>query len=279
MVVIESVASAQLAGRSTNDDRLISAGRGVVVLDGASSHVRDEQISGGVYAELLGTAIVRRLEERQPVASLLAESIAEVAETLELGSLSASPSSTVAIVRADPRGRAAAELLVLGDSMIIVGYSDGRQQVMCDERLGALKLPESDRYRSRLRAGTGFDQTHKALLADLQRGERRARNREGGYWIASEDPSAAHHALTAVVPLAEVEWVLLASDGVAEPVGELGPAWSDIAQFDSSELAALLKRLNAWEAEADPDGRLMPRSKRHDDKTIAVVRFSIDGVG
>ncbi|WP_410870879.1 hypothetical protein [Nocardia sp. A7] len=271
------MASAQLAGRTLNDDRLIATRSGIAVLDGASSHVEDEQISGGEYAEFLGAAIGRRLDEQLPIAVLLEESIAEAAEVLELGSISAPPSSTVVIVRADPRGEAAVELLALGDSVIVVGYADGLQRVICDERLGALGLPESDRYRSRLRAGTGFDRTHKGLLADLQLGERRARNRDGGYWIASEDPAAARHALTARVPLADVEWVLLASDGVAEPVGELGPAWNDIAQLDSSGLAALLERLNAWEAEVDPDGRLMPRSKRHDDKTIAVVRFCVDG--
>jgi hypothetical protein len=41
--------------------------------------------------------------------------------------------------------------------------------------------------------------------------------------------------------------------------------------FSNTLLAALLGSADRWEAETDPDGQVLPRAKRHDDKTIAAV--------
>ncbi|BAW03864.1 conserved hypothetical protein [Nocardia seriolae] len=49
--------------------------------------------------------------------------------------------------------------------------------------------------------------------------------------------------------------------------------WQEIGSMDSAKLSALLARIHRWEYEVDPDGILVPRSKRHDDKAIAVVRL------
>ncbi len=46
--------------------------------------------------------------------------------------------------------------------------------------------------------------------------------------------------------------------------------WPAIAA-DPTQASRLLRRASAWEAYADPDGRQLPRAKRHDDKTLAVI--------
>jgi hypothetical protein len=43
--------------------------------------------------------------------------------------------------------------------------------------------------------------------------------------------------------------------------------WSALP-VDADHLHRCLEQLHEWEADRDPDGRLLPRSKRHDDKTL-----------
>ncbi|WP_158660705.1 hypothetical protein [Nocardia seriolae] len=99
------------------------------------------------------------------------------------------------------------------------------------------------------------------------------RNRPGGYWIASTAPEAAQHAIIAARPVADIAWVALATDGVTDLIDALKVDWQEIGSMDSAKLSALLARIHRWEYEVDPDGILVPRSKRHDDKAIAVVRL------
>lgn len=72
--------------------------------------------------------------------------------------------------------------------------TDGTHEVQTDDRLDELAIPQADEYRRRLAGGTGYDESHRGLLGELQRAQRARRNREDGYWIAEADPNAAHHA-------------------------------------------------------------------------------------
>ena len=70
-------------------------------------------------------------------------------------------------------------------------------------------------------------------------------------------------------------WAVVASDGAANTMRHLGlDKWTTLSRADDAELHSLLERCRQWEAEADPDGRDLPRSKRHDDKTAVVVELS-----
>jgi len=53
----------------------------------------------------------------------------------------------------------------------------------------------------------------------------------------------------------------------------LGISVEQIVHPDAPELAKLLGELHHWEEHEDPHGVRLPRFKRHDDKTIAVVTF------
>jgi hypothetical protein len=177
----------------------------------------------------------------------------------------ASPSGTVAILRAR---RDAADLYVLGDSPIHYGIGH-REHSLIDDQLSKVATPERGHYLSQLRDGHGYDEAHRAALAQLQQAERQARNVEGGYWIAETDPVAAHHALTSTIERDAIDWAVLATDGAADLIEHAGHRWHRIAQYDLPQLDALLTRIHQWEDTSDPDGRHLPRAKRHDDKTIA----------
>lgn len=253
---------------SSAADRVIADDDYVVVLDGATSFVPGDVPDVGVYVDTLGNELRERLcDTTGELRRILADSIWATADQLDLLP-GHSPSSTVAILR--HRGTVL-ETLLLGDSTIVVGDVRGSYMVATDNRLAELDLPETHRYRRRLIGGSGYDDTHRDILRSLQDNQQRYRNRANGYWIAEADPVAAEHAITSIHSAADVSWSVLATDGASERIGAVGFSWDRIARSDIDDLNGLLTECHRWEAEADPDGRVAPRAKRHDDKTLVVV--------
>lgn len=263
------ISTAQLPKPPHGADRVVATGNAVVVLDGASA-IESVSIPPGVYADYLGASITAALTARPEaaLASILAEAIEAAARSLGLTGEDC-PSSTVAMARTTG---GQIDLLVLGDSFIFYDTGSGAA-VLTDDRLAALGLPEQRKYRERLRAGGGYDPTHRALLRRLQRQQRQHRNRPEGYWIAEKDPAAAGHARTLTLSASTTCWTVLATDGAVNTAQHLGlDDWQAIAHYDPAELARLLQRCHDWEEHTDPGGQRLPRAKRHDDKTIASVR-------
>ncbi|MFQ6230536.1 hypothetical protein [Nocardia sp. NPDC002869] len=262
-----NVHSAQLQEGSA-EDRLFITNRAVVVLDGATSHDPDCP-SAHEYVDSLGHQLCERLTSSSGLSDILATAIESTAARLRLPSGGQAPSSTVAIVRTDAD---AIETLVLGDSSVVVGCTDGTQDLISDERLDALDFQESRIYREHLQAGRGYNSDHFGVLRALQRKQRQHRNKHHGYWIAEADPEAAHRSIVRRYPADRVDWAILATDGAVDPLTPLGVSWDEVAGLDDHGLAQLLWRAHQWEADTDPDGMQQPRAKRHDDKTIAVIR-------
>lgn len=263
------VHTAQLPHPPAGADRVIIAPSAVIVLDGASAF-GPAAVSPAAYADRLGTELASAIAASPdtPLPVILATAISATASALDQRD-DHGPSSTVAIARVSD---GSADLLVLGDSYIAY-RSAGTAAVHTDDRLDRLELPESRRYRDRLAAGSGYDATHAATLRDLQAGQRACRNAPGGYWIASANPEAAAHAITLTVPAASLDWIVLATDGAIDTARYLGlDDWEVIANFDQAALSAFLQRCHDWEGSDDPDGRQLPRAKRHDDKAVATVR-------
>lgn len=258
---------AQLAGGARNADRVFLTDHAAIVLDGASAFLPVD-IDPATYAATLGEAIADQLDRQPstPLFTVVSDGIARAAQQLRLTE-GRSPSSTVSILRArDER----VELYALGDSPIHYG-TDHTATCLTDDRLARVAVEERRRYVERLRAGHGYDDEHRAALVVLQTAQRAARNTPDGHWIAEANPTAAQHGITRTVPAAAITWAVLATDGAADLIDHLGPTWPDVAHTDADELAELLERLHEWEAITDPDGRHLPRSKRHDDKTIVAV--------
>lgn len=258
-------ATAQLAGGEHNADRVLIGEDAVVVLDGATAF-EPVDLDPGEYAEAIGRQIIRRLPGAT-IADAVAGAIRDTADAYDLRA-GRSPSSTVSVLRV---GDGETDLYVLGDSPIHYG-TERSVHVLRDARLDDLASSERVAYVDALRAGHGYTEQHRRALVQLQREQRRHRNRSGGYWIAEADPSAAYHGVTRTVPRDAISWALLATDGAADLLTEWPHhAWSEIAAYDGAQLRDLLDRLHQWERDVDPDGRRLPRAKRHDDKTLVAV--------
>lgn len=258
---------ARLAGGNHNADRAFMTDHAAILLDGATAFLPVDT-DPGTYAETLGEAIANQLDD-DPTADLAVVVRTGIARTATRRHLTPgrSPSSTVTILRS---GESGVDLYVLGDSPIHYG-TETYTASFTDDRLSRVASTERERYQSRLRDGHGFDEQHHANLVALQRAQRAARNRPAGYWIAEADPDAAEHGRTGHLSASAITWAVLASDGAADLIHHTGHPWPDIAHADTGQLAALLTQLDEWETTTDPDGRALPRAKRHDDKTLVAI--------
>jgi hypothetical protein len=250
-------------GSHPSEDRIFTTDHAVIVLDGASQP--DPTVhDGGWLADQLGKDLAGRLHD-QPGADLaqaLAESIRSVAEANHLQP-GISPSSTVAIVRWDT---ATVDVLLLCDSLVIVNDRLGQVHEVRDDRLAAVTAG--------IDRPAGFNADDPGAWRALVGGQRRHRNRPGGYWVAEAHPDAAHHAVTASWPITDVAVILAMTDGVSKGVERYGvpPDWATAVDLAADDPARLVDSIHDAEA-SDPLGDRWPRSKQHDDKALAVVRF------
>jgi len=253
-------------------DRVLMLPGAAVVLDGASGDGGGRD--GGWYSAQLAAALRDELGDgpRGDLRAHLRNAIERLRHHHDLRP-GASPSSTVAILRWSDD---TADALVLGDATMVALQQDGHLTRLHDRRLEHVAVAERHAYRSRLARGGGYDARHRGLLRDLTHAEREHRNRPGGYWIAEALPDAADHALTASWRLAELDTVLLATDGAANGVDRYGtpPTWHDaIDVVRTAGPARLLDGIHQVE-ESDPHGSRWPRSKRHDDKAAVLLTFA-----
>lgn len=257
------VRTAERAGGSRpSEDRVVTTPYAVAVLDGASQPDPTER-DGGWLAGTLARELGTRLDGDTDPAALLAGAIASVATRYGIVP-GTGPSTTVALVRwsAD-----VLDVLVLGDSPVVVYLRDGTVAPVRDGRLAA--LTSDDRP-----ATPGFATDRLDAWRVGHEEQRRLRNRPDGYWIAEADPAAAHHAVRASWPLREVAAVLAMTDGVSEGVEHyrVPPDWRAalaLARLDPARLVDAVHRAE----DSDPDGVRWPRGKRHDDKAVALVEF------
>lgn len=260
------IATAQLPDFDHSDDKIFTTDNALIVLDGASAF-RPVEVPASQYAERLGAGIRDALTV-DPGADLkeaVAQSIKSTADELQL-TPEQSPTSTLAIARVYGDH---VDILALGDTPVILP-----DEIIGDDRIDDLDLPERRQYRERLANGTGYDDTHKALLRELQTKQLHQRNVPGGYWIAGTDPAAAEQAITAQRSVNGLDWLAIATDGAFNTIQHTEHAsWHAISNYDSYTIHGLLAACFQWEETQDPHGHLLPRSKRHDDKALAVVHL------
>lgn len=245
------------------EDRWTRTATGVIVLDGATS-VRPDVPHAGDYVDALLDVLTVAVDSPSDTRTAIADAIEVVAANLDL-TPGASPSSTVAVLR--ERGDTV-EAAVLGDSTIMLGFTDGTEERLTDNRLWRVAVEDRTTIHERLRNGSGYDDQHDALLRDVQAVELRARNIRNGYWIAEADSLAGHRSLLRRYPRGAVAWAVLATDGAQRGLDHHRVRWADLPGETDAQLRARLDELHRWEAADDPHGRALPRSKRHDDKTL-----------
>ena len=264
------ITHAQLPPRAESADRVFTTPRAAVVLDGATAFT-PSAVSAATYADVLGRRLTHllRSESSADLAGCLSASIEYTVAELDVCAGGAA-SSTVSVVRETEH---TVDVLVLGDSPVVV-HTTEKTHILVDDRLDRLELPEEATYRERLAQGTGFDDKHVALLTQLQERQTTHRNVPGGYWIAATDASAAERALWKSFDKNITRWAVICTDGAYDPLQFLAlDDWSSLVGRTAGELQNLLCRCYIWEEDIDSGGRLYPRAKKHDDKTLVVITF------
>ncbi len=256
-----------------NEDFVGGVGETAVLLDGAGGPA--ELANGCVhgtpwYVRSLGLQLFAQLsnEPDVPLAGLLAQSIAHVADlhrdTCDLAH-PGSPSSTVAALRARD---AEVDYLVLSDAVVVLDLDEG-VRAFTDRRIDQLGIPTRERMRH-LATGSAAHQEQRLQLVQEQR---QWRNRPGGHWVAAASPDAAYQAITGTVPKDRLHQAALLSDGAGRYVEfELG-SWETLIEFlNGHGPAALIDRVRQAE-DSDPWGERWPRTKRHDDASVLLAKF------
>ena len=253
-------------GDRPSQDRIFTTCNAVIVLDGAS-HPDPADRDGRWIADRIGQEVHRRLRN-EPTADLRTTLAGAIGDTAQRHSLKpgSSPSTTVSIVRWHA---GSLDVLVLCDSPVVVVDRSGTVHEIRDERL---------RYvNDALGRPTGFQSQNRDGWRAFVLRQQEHRNRASGYWVAEADPRAAHHAVLASWPLDQVMGVLAMTDGVSKGVDTYStpPTWRDAFCVAVRDPALLVDVVHEAER-SDPNGLRWPRSKRHDDKALAVVRFAAE---
>lgn len=263
------IEAATLAGGDNNQDRYAYGDGWAFVLDGASSFSETPPVhDGGWYADKLRAALVAQLVDTPQIATLelVATAIREASTDHNSTTQGSCPASTIALARWDAD---VVELYALGDSVAaLIAPNDEVSTLLNDVRIERVGRKMRDAYRRRLADGHGFDFGHRQLLRQLQDSQGNARNRDGGFWIASDDPAAAGHGYLQCVVQAEMRLVLF-SDGLTTIQT---PERACSALVEGEDLSTCLALVALREA-ADPNGTQFPRSKLHDDKTVVLADF------
>jgi hypothetical protein len=268
--------SAGHPGRA-NEDFVGAVPGAVVLLDGASIPGTERLCRHGTawYTRRLGSALLARLapSDNSPLADVVAAAIGEVAdehrETCDVADPS-SPQATVAVART--RGDHL-DVLVLADCFVALAVRDGTTRVLTDPREVEV-LGEYERLLTDLGPGTpAFD----AALVAARAGVRGRRNHPGGYWVAKDDPAAAHEALVTSLPLSTLDGVALLSNGAARLVEAYATAtWPEVVELlRTAGPHEVVRQVRAVEAAGD---RAQPRRVTgRDDATAAWWQLGTPG--
>jgi hypothetical protein len=255
-----SVATSPGSADIPNEDWAAASPAAAVVLDGVtifSDTATGCQHGTPWYVSQLGMRLLAAAADPAvPLTDALAGAIREVAAlhegTCDLSEVGA-PSAAVAVVRF---GERSADYLVLADVTILL------------DRVSELTVVTDKRVASTVADLAGQRDISSRVM------ERRGqyRNREGGYWVAAADPEVAKHAITGSVPLSELRYVALMTDGVTRLVTPFEQDdWYSLLDLSVNYGSkAVIERVRRTELD-DPDGNRWPRFKISDDATIAII--------
>ena len=271
-----AIASWARPGKPVNEDLAFAVGPIAGVLDGASIPAGIESCCARDAAwyvrRLVGALVPRMLDADVPLADALADGIAAVATEHQCPRDGASPSAALALAR---ESADALEYLVLADCTVVADVA-GAVEHVTDERVAGIDVPLRTRIRQRLRDGATFQHPdHAADMRALAEQQLTVRNTDEGFWVASDDPAAAVHALSGAWPRGAVTRAALLSDGAARAVTTLGVhgSWGELLDaLSADDVAACLRAVRDAE-DADPQALKLARSSRSDDATI--VRLDV----
>lgn len=266
-----AVRSATEAGSpdKPNEDAIAIAGRMVVVADGSTSRTDTGCIHGVAwYAQQLAESIARRadLHPTESLAAAIEETAGHHRSTCDL-SHPGTPSAAVGIVSVDEQ---TLRYLVLADVTILIETNNGLT-VVSDDRVSHTATAERQTANA-LPAGS----VAKAeALTRMKHAELAARNRVGGFWVATDDPAVVAEALSGEIPVEHVRRVALLTDGAARAVDLFGCYdWAGMLQaIDHGGPAKVVHQVRACEV-GDAEARSWPRNKISDDATAVILNLN-----
>lgn len=257
---------------TTNEDWYLTTDNLVLVLDGATVRTETGCIHGLPWFVMnLGLQLATAASGPAPLVDCIATAIREVramhADSCDL-SHPGTPSAALGIVRERDQDL---EYAVLGDVTIafeVAGQRDAH--VVVDPRVshvGVEARAEADRHL------IGTAEKNAALLAMKER-ELADRNRAGGYWIASVDPTAADEALSGAIERDRVARFATCTDGAMRALemtslNSHAGMLTALRRMGPVELVAMVRAAEA----RDPLGRRWPRNKTADDATIVYTEL------
>ncbi|RKN37962.1 integrase [Micromonospora endolithica] len=238
-----------------------------VVVDGAGIPFGGCHHGVAWYARQLGVRTMAALVASPdvPLVDGLAAGIAAVAalhvDTCDLTN-PGTPCAAVGVLRVGPDR---VDALALSDVSVVVDLDTG-PEVTCD-----LSIEEISGTEPAAVAGMRFGTPeHANALAALVARQTATRNRPDGWWVAAADPAAAQYARTASYPIDALVRATVFSDGATRPVDQMEiyrwPEFLDL--LEKLGPAGLIAHVRSLEA-ADPHGDSYPRTKRHDDASLA----------
>lgn len=250
-----------------NEDFVGAVPCAAVLLDGAGIPGTESICSHGVawYTHRLGGALLGRLsrDDGRDLAAILASAIHEIAldhrDSCDITNPS-SPQATVAIVRAH-RGRL--DYLLLADSFLVLDRRGGDPQVVTDEREVATRRVCLASLEGVPSGAPEYERIRDSCIDAL----RASRNQPDGYWIAKDDPQAAHEAVTGSRPVHDLGSVALLSNGASRIVSPYGQTdWPGVLELLRAHGPAdLIRRVRQAEARSTPG----PEGQVPDDATVA----------
>ena len=237
------------------------------------------------FAHRTGALLASELEGGASAADALAVTARRLARELEaaagapLAGIEADriPSATVAVAQV---AGDALELAWIGDSPLAVLLAGGEVRLFRDARVSELDAEKISLMveRAQVRAaelGRPLAAAEKrALIDEDEKGQRRTRNAEGGYWIFDPTGAGLAHLKRASLPIEQVRAAAGFSDGLFCAFEQYGLARvEDVLGAPSyGEARALVDRMRVLEA-SDADLERYPRFKPSDDASMFCLTF------
>jgi hypothetical protein len=251
----------------SNEDWCGSAGGVAVVLDGATSSNAAAVHDTPRYVHQLGLALLAAASD---TSALLEDALAEAIDHVWHGHGKrdgGSPAATVAVVRVTADR---VDYLVLADTTIVLDVVGSESPlIVTDTRVDEVTAMVGEHEAHQHRIGSA---EHRAAVESMSAAQQAWRNREGGYWVAADDPAAAAHAITGSRARVDVRRVALMSDGAARLADVFGEPWPNVLTLlDERGPDGLIRHVREIER-SDQDGRRWPRFKTSDDAACLELR-------
>lgn len=255
-------------GATHNEDLFGSRGDTAWLLDGATSKDGPELARDAHwFVHRMSAALTLLAEERMPLPEMVAQATEMVARDYPADA-AGMPRAALALIR---RRRFRLEMALVGANAVLVCTPDKVYEYV-DTRVAPGHETKDEPLLEACRRGMQFeDEEFQALRRQMKQAEAKILERSPD-GLLGPCPTRPDQLIVAEHLLTGDEELLLATDGILDLRAYLGLSNHAFAAHVRENWGPmLLEQLRAFES-ADDSGRRLPRTKRHDDATLAWLR-------